>query len=182
MNIMNTMNTINKEFICINRCCKYKISPYFYEFKHNHLNTLNNVIKKAGCFIYDDDSKKVLLVQSRGQMWGCPKGSLKDNNETSLECAVREVKEETGIDIDFKELIDSVILDNKVEYFIYKMKEKEVYIQTNNDSEANDANGIGWFNIDCLDDLIKNGIININQNCRILIRKILRKNLSYNKK
>lgn len=175
------MNT-NKELFCINNCCKYKTTPYFYEFK-NSLILNNNVIKKSGCFIYDYDKtkNKVLLVQSRGQMWGCPKGNLKDN-ETSIECAIREVKEETGIDIDFNELKESIVIDNKVEYFIYKMKEKEVHIQQNNDIEANDANGIGWFNIDCLDDLIKNGIININQNCRILIKKILQKNLSFNKK
>jgi len=172
------MNT-NKELLCINNCCKYKITPYFYDFKSSII--LNKVIKKAGCFIYDESKNKVLLVQSRGQMWGCPKGSLKDN-ERSIECAIREVKEETGIGIDFKELKESVVIDNKVEYFIYKMEENEVYVQTNNDSEANDANGIGWFHIDCLDELIKNGIININQNCRILIRKILKKNLSFNKK
>jgi ADP-ribose pyrophosphatase YjhB (NUDIX family) len=171
-----------KTNICTNNCCKYKVIPYFYDFKNfKNTNLDNKIIKKAGSFIYDETKNKVLLVQSRGQMWGCPKGSLKEK-ETTIECATREVKEETGLDIDFKELKESVIIDNKVEYFIHEMKEKEVYIQSNNDSEANDANGIGWFHVDCLDDLIKNGIININQNCRILIKKILRKNLCFNKK
>lgn len=166
---------------CANNCCKYKVIPYFYDFKNFKNTNLDKIIKKAGSFIYDETKNKVLLVQSRGQMWGCPKGSLKEN-ETTIECAIREVKEETGIDIDFKELKESAVIDNKVEYFIYEMKEKEVYIQLNNDTDANDANGIGWFHIDCLDELIKNGVININQNCRILIKKILRKNLSFNRK
>jgi 8-oxo-dGTP pyrophosphatase MutT (NUDIX family) len=55
-------------------------------------------LKKAGSFVYTSKKQKILLVQSRGQMWGPPKGSIQPNEEP-LECAIREVKEETGLDI-----------------------------------------------------------------------------------
>ena len=109
---------------CIDKCCKYKVIPYNKKIPLE-INNNKEKIKKAGSFIYDSKSKKILLVQSRGQMWGCPKGTIKDL-ENPLECAIREVKEETGIGIDFKELKESVVIDNKVEYFIYKMEENEV--------------------------------------------------------
>jgi len=178
---MNHMS--QQKFSCANGCCYYKIIPYNsnnYLSKIN-INVLNNKIKKSGCFIHSPDKDKVLLVQSRGQMWGCPKGSVKENEET-IDCAIREVKEETGIDLKRSDLLYSIILDEKVEYFPLEMKECMVDIQLNDDSDANDANGIGWFNVECLDDLVKDGLININQHCRLLIKKIIKKTISFNKK
>ena len=81
-------------YYCFNKCCIYKIIPYKKQIQNNYQKQVDLKIKKAGVFIYDNSSKKILLVQSRGQMWGCPKGSIKDNEEP-LECAIREVKEET---------------------------------------------------------------------------------------
>lgn len=168
-----------EKFSCAKGCCYYKIIPYNDNIISTTINS-NNKIKKSGCFIHSPN-EKVLLVQSRGQMWGCPKGSLKKNEET-IECALREVREETGLFLKKSDLIQSFILDDKVEYFDVEMKECMVDIQYNIDREANDANGIGWFNTDCLDELVKDGIININQHCRILIKRIIKKTISYNKK
>lgn len=84
---------------CNNKCCNYKVMPYTKNFPIQYQKNKDIKIRKAGSFIYNNNSKKVLLVQSRGQMWGSPKGSLKDFEEP-LECAIREVKEETGIDLD----------------------------------------------------------------------------------
>jgi ADP-ribose pyrophosphatase YjhB (NUDIX family) len=160
---------------CQNLCCTYKIDTYESEsIVYN--NTKN---KKAGCFIYDPISEKILLVQSRGQLWGSPKGTLQEN-ETTLECALREVKEETGLDIDEKDLIDMMTLNSRVSYFFVKLKEIEVSIQSQ--ITDNDANGIGWFNVNCLYSLVKNGTININQQCRILVKKIFNLDIPYNKK
>lgn len=162
---------------CIDKCCKYKVIPYNKKIPLE-INNNKEKIKKAGSFIYDSKSKKILLVQSRGQMWGCPKGTIKDL-ENPLECAIREVKEETGIDLDEKMLSDYTILNSKVQYYFLEMKESDVYIQ--NHISDNDANGIGWFNIDCLEILVKQGIININQHCRLLIKRIFNKDIPFNK-
>lgn len=167
------MNSYN----CSNKCCIYKIIPYNKKIPLE-INKNNTKIKKAGSFIYDKESKKILLVQSRGQMWGCPKGTIKDL-ESPLDCAIREVKEETGLDLDEKMLIDYTILNSKVQYYFLEMKENNVYIQSH--ILDNDANGIGWFNIDCLETLVKTGIIKINQHCRLLTKQIFHKDIPFNK-
>lgn len=168
-------------YYCTNNCCTYKIIPYNKKLLNNYIyqKQIDVKIKKAGIFIYDNESKKILLVQSRGQMWGCPKGSIKEM-EQPLECAIREVKEETGIDIDEKSLNDFVIINSKVQYYFLEMKEDNS-INVQNHIIDNDANGIGWFNIDCLYNLVKEGFININQHCRLLIKKKFNKDVPYNK-
>ena len=48
----------------------------------------------GGVVIYD---KKILFVKSKKfQFWNLPKGHLEEN-ETELECALREIEEETGL-------------------------------------------------------------------------------------
>lgn len=51
------------------------------------------VLKAAGGFVYTPEMK-VLFIFRRGK-WDLPKGKL-DENESNSECAIREVKEETG--------------------------------------------------------------------------------------
>jgi 8-oxo-dGTP pyrophosphatase MutT (NUDIX family) len=164
-----------KSFKCQNSCCTYKV--HFYNRNNNRFNVNN---KKSGCFIYDPNNTKILLVQSRGQLWGCPKGTLQDN-ETTEQCAIREVKEETGLDIDEKQLLESenYVINSRVHYYFIEMKEMEVFIQNQDD---NDANGIGWFNIQCLYNLVKNGVININHQCRTLVKNFFNVDIPYNKK
>lgn len=55
--------------------------------------------KSCGCIILND--KKVLLVHQNKGNWGFPKGHVEDN-ETEQETAIREVKEETNIDVQIK--------------------------------------------------------------------------------
>lgn len=165
-------------YFCIDKCCNYKIIPYNKKIPLEINKNKDIKIKKAGCFIYNSKSRKILLVQSRGQMWGCPKGTIKDF-ENTLNCAIREVKEETGIDLEEKNLNEYAVLNSKVLYYFLEMKEIDVYIQ--NHIFDNDANGIGWFNIDCLETLVKKGSININQHCRLLIKRIFNKDIPFNK-
>lgn len=74
--------------------------------------------KSCGCIIVEDG--KVLLVKQTKGHWGFPKGHVEDN-ETEVETAIREVKEETNIDVEIEE--------NKrytMEYVTDKGKMKEV--------------------------------------------------------
>ena len=136
-------------------------------------------MKKSGIFITtrfsidnieDTKTVKILLVQSKGQFWGPPKGSL-NPGESIGEAAVREVKEETGLEFDQKNIGDVKIVKGSCYYFHISMDEIPVKIQTT--LEGNDANGIGWFRADCLDRLIREGKIQINQHCNILVKKII---------
>jgi 8-oxo-dGTP pyrophosphatase MutT (NUDIX family) len=52
--------------------------------------------------IFDDSGKFVLMVQENNyaKKWGFPKGGIKREDDNSfVNCARREVKEETGLDI-----------------------------------------------------------------------------------
>ena len=58
----------------------------------------DDVIRAAGCLVYrhGDAGPEVLLVhRPRYQDWSFPKGK-RDEGESDLECALREVEEETG--------------------------------------------------------------------------------------
>ena len=53
-------------------------------------------VKSCGCIVIENN--KVLLIQQKKGNWGFPKGRV-EKNETECETAIREVKEETNIDV-----------------------------------------------------------------------------------
>lgn len=53
--------------------------------------------KSCGCVILNED--KILLIKQRRGSYGFPKGHT-EKQETELETAIREVKEETGLDVE----------------------------------------------------------------------------------
>ena len=161
---------------CDHDCCNYKITPYQHVKWNNSDSWKSNTgkIVKAGSFIIDPITSKILLVQSRGQMWGPPKGTIQDE-ETYEQCAIREVLEETGITLNPKFFLGHTLVKNKAFYYTTELKEDE--IEPQNHIKDNDANGIGWFNINCLNELIESNKINLNQHCKILIKKFFRKNI-----
>ena len=53
--------------------------------------------KACGCIITFND--KILLIRQMSGMWGFPKGHVEEG-ETEEQTAVREVKEETNIDVE----------------------------------------------------------------------------------
>ena len=156
-----------ESFMCPDSCCNIKINPYIVQ--KDNLETFQRK-KKAGVFICDPVSNKILLIQSRGNLWGPPKGTI-NYGESDTECAIREVKEETGLTISKDDLINSVNIYNNSTYFYLEMKECDVSVQ--NHIPENDANGIGWINHMCLEKCIKNGSITLSHHCRIIFRKFL---------
>jgi len=149
---------------CINECCTIITKPYTQQYPI--LYNKNSI--KGGMFIFDPFQNKILLVQSRGQLWGPPKGSL-ELNENIKQCAIREVKEETGLDIDEKVLINYYTVEKKATYFYIELEEKNTQIQ---EFENNDASGITWIKLDCLKKMLSENKIKINKHCKVLLRKI----------
>ena len=156
-------------YTCMNRCCQIKIERYtpliskYYPHK--------NYKEKAGVLFFDKNKNKILLVQSRGNLWGIPKGTFEDG-ETSKQCAVREVKEETGFNISPIELKNNYVkVKGRAYYYYVEMDETDVEVQK--DYEDNDANGISWLNCNCLIKLMKNGKMRVNQHTRIVLRHFL---------
>ena len=90
--------------------------------------------KSCGCIILNNN--KVLLVfEKNSKFWGFPKGHM-ENNETEVETAKRECKEEVGLDV----IIDSsksysinyVVnskIDKNVVFFLASVNDDKVVIQ-----------------------------------------------------
>lgn len=155
--------------ICKNKCCILSVKLYESDkknFKHNKHN------RKAGIFIYDPDQQKVLIVQSRGHLWGLPKGTVKPQ-ETEKNCAIREVFEETGLIVHANEFSKAAIIRNKAIYFYVERKLCPVEIQEH--IVDNDVNALGWIKPDCLDEFINSKQIVLNQHCKIVFKKFLNK-------
>lgn len=164
---------------CEKGCCTFHMSQYediLYEM-NDGWKEVTTIIKKAGCFIYDSTTNRLLMIQSRGRYFGFPKGSLYEN-ENIQDGAIRELKEETGIDINKNQLLQSFIIKNHSYNSIYYMVDlKEINVFPQIHIKDNDANGIGWISLDCLKDMIFSKKIKINQHARILIKKIFNVNL-----
>lgn len=161
---------------CRKGCCTLNVHPFKWsnKWEKDKLRTS----KKAGIFIYDSTTNKVLFIQSCGWLWGPPKGGI-NKGESILDAAIREVKEETGLDIDAK-LIEKqkpIYIKKKSYYYVLDMKECEVQVPQTDDN--NDVNGITWIHIDCMDTLKikKTGEYKITKHGKSLIENIMGKKL-----
>ena len=160
------------KYSCSDECCTLDIEPYRPSRQHR----ICKKRQKAGVFIYDPRLSKTLLVQSRGHLWGPPKGT-KDGDESDEDCALRELTEETGIDLDRSLLGRQIKIRNRATYFYVEMDACDVHVQQH--IEGNDANAIGWIRTDCLAKLVESGTIVLNEHCRFAFQKFL--NIKYPK-
>lgn len=102
--------------------------------------------KACGTIIIDDD--KVLIIKQKQGFYGFPKGHL-EKNETEIETAIRETKEETNLDVlidESKRYSLNYVIDNNIDkevvYYLAKPITKNVKKQ---DSEISK---ILWVDID----------------------------------
>jgi len=132
-------------------CQLVKLKTFTHSQSHGH----TSFEKKAGVFIHDSESNRVLVIQSRGNLWGLPKGTFNKHVDNDLiDCALRELYEETGIRFNRAYFLNKVTkhinIGNCVYYYINC---KQTELQPKNLSqlvgETNDISGIGWINIAC---------------------------------
>lgn len=103
------------------------------------------VEKSCGCVVVNDD--RVLLIRQNDNSIGFPKGHM-EIGETEIETAIRETREETGLDVNIistkkykiKYYVDEIIL-KEVTYFLAKPVNHNLKIIIQK-SELIDAN---WF-------------------------------------
>lgn len=169
-------------FYCNNNCCKLQLREYiprkcytfgdtpcnitpingFYDYTHKNP-------QKAGLIIYSKNTGKILLIQSNGNLWGFPKGSIEEG-ETVEECAIRETYEETGL-LFPKNIINNDLmifsLDKKTTFYIIPFY--EIPVSLNFISKDSDSTGIAWMNISCIKDMVFSGKIKLNRNCRDIL-------------
>jgi ADP-ribose pyrophosphatase YjhB (NUDIX family) len=155
-------NNINCRF----GCCKLQTSPYICtDTTSNHERYI-----KAGGLLFDHLEDCILLVQSRGNLWGVPKGTLNEN-ESPSEGAIREIKEETGLEINEGRLNTFIVLGETCTYYFIPHSKCEVSIQT--DVIDNDANSIGWVKLNCLKTMIVDNKIRLTKHTKTILKKFL---------
>lgn len=60
----------------------------------------------ARALVYDEDQNAILLVRNKNSdFWHVPGGGWEYEKENILECAVREVKEETGLEVKIEKFL-----------------------------------------------------------------------------
>jgi ADP-ribose pyrophosphatase YjhB (NUDIX family) len=137
--------------MCTNGCCKAAIIPYTRKWIPTIVSDEEKRIrrKKAGVFVYDKETDKILLVQSCGRFWGPPKGSMEQGEDIET-AAIRELQEETGVSLTREDIIGKRIYlkNSSHHYFLYFGSESHPVVQDT--PGGNDANGVGWFNYECL--------------------------------
>jgi len=112
------------------------------------------IVKAAGGLVLNE-KKEVLMIFRRGK-WDLPKGKL-DKGETLEKCAIREVKEETGLGS--VELVSALIITHHTyhEGTRFILKESHWYIMKANGKQElipqteEDIHEIKWVNADELD-------------------------------
>jgi len=93
---------------------------------------------KSGAYIIDPKNKKILVILGKNKLIGIPKGSVEKEkngeniNESLLNCAIREVYEEAGIDITNYINKEHYIIMYENEYYYY------VYIENGSNIYPND--------------------------------------------
>ncbi len=100
--------------------------------------------KSCGCIVINDDNEILLIHHNKGH-WDFPKGHVEEG-ETEVQTAIREVKEETNIDVE---------VDQKYRYVTkYSPKEdviKEVVyflaknITNNQTPQLEEVSEVKWF-------------------------------------
>ena len=131
----------------------------------------------ATTLVFNNKNELLLNLRSDTNTWGIPGGS-KELNETLEECAIRELKEETNINVNDLELI--TVLSGKEYYFKYPNEDEldcviALYKVLNYEGKLNINDGeskqLKFFSLDNLPELesrakaiidkIKNGIIKL---------------------
>ena len=127
--------------------------------------------------VFNNKNELLLNLRSDTNTWGIPGGS-KELNETLEECAIRELKEETNINVNDLELI--TVLSGKEYFFEYPNEDEldcviALYKVSNYEGELNindkESKELKFFSLDNLPELesrakaiidkIKSGIIKL---------------------
>ena len=132
------------------------------------MNNIQRKEKACGCIIIENN--KVLLIQQNEGHWGFPKGHVEDG-ETEIETAIREVKEETNIDVipyESKRYEQEYVMKNgilkQVVFFLAKSTSSEIKAQ------ECEIKNIKWFNFEEAFSIIT------YENTKNLLKQVLKEN------
>ncbi len=160
----------------------------YNDIKQNPINNeeieqLKNMIIKpkrrkcCGGIIFNIDQKRkiiyILVVLGRlSKKWGLPKGGI-ERNETYEKCAIREIKEETGLDYTECDLKERIKIHSTYYYMILK-KSKKI---GSGPIDKREIAKIKWIPINYIKEL--NKYDKVNRELRDLLKKIKKKIKKY---
>lgn len=123
--------------------------------------------KSCGCIVMND-KKEVLLIHHNAGHWDFPKGHIEEG-ETEVQTAIREVKEETNIDVEVNENYRYTIeyspkedVMKEVVFFLAKN------ISNNKEAQLEEVSEVKWFKID---DAIEKITYNTSKEILIKLKK-----------
>lgn len=103
--------------------------------------------KSCGCIVMNEKNE-ILLVHHNVGHWDFPKGHM-EVGETEIETAIREVKEETNIDVEVNEKYRYTTeyspkedVMKEVVYFLAKN------VNNNKEAQLEEVSEVRWFNFD----------------------------------
>ena len=133
----------------------------------------------CGGIIISNEFNNILCVmnkytyKAKEYKWGLPKGRI-ENNETYLECAKREIYEETGLKFPNSRFRVYYPMINSIMYIIHLKIKKDNFL-INDDSEIQ---FVEWKNIDDIKSDILNNKNSYNREIKCLVKALSNKNTS----
>ncbi|TGZ68911.1 hypothetical protein CRM22_004019 [Opisthorchis felineus] len=119
-----------------------------WQEKYKEWRKYRGETETGGAIILDEYFEMVLLVQGfYGNRWSFPGGKVNEN-ESLIECASREVLEETGLDIEYR-IVPSLYIDRTVSGTLRRafIIENMPRISRLQPGTRNEIEAITWFNV-----------------------------------
>ena len=158
-----------EKYIC--KCGRCECSFGVYTPAKYYYPSRNNRSRKAGGFISDRNGEFIVLVQSCGKLWGPPKGSVEEG-ETIRAAAIREIREETGLDV--SDIIPDKFVRFKSRYFYFNIQVDSIPRPSVQKITGNDANAVGVFNVQCIVNNTKADRFSSNQHLKYIFQHFLK--------
>ena len=121
--------------------------------------------KVYGCICITETNKILLVKGRKSQKWSFPKGHRERWDKTPLDCALRELREETGL-----RLQSSSIGTRKYkagEYFIFSLpNEYRLFPE-----DSNEIDEVGWFEFETVESMNKN--VDVSLFCNYVNKNVL---------
>jgi 8-oxo-dGTP pyrophosphatase MutT (NUDIX family) len=177
LNETPVVSQFQKHF-CESRCCTFyqrKEYPNVKRLTHKDFSRYNQQPRTAAGIIGMNDNNQVVLVQSHFSKWGFPKGG-QDKNESLVNCAIREMKEETSIEIDPRDVLfnsPTIVThdskkQNKRTISLFKLSQNSPLDDSaiRLDDIHSDITGIGFFHVPCVLKLDEKKQLRLNYHTR----------------
>jgi hypothetical protein len=153
-------------YIQCNKPCNCVLKQYSSShFKNN--KKWNKKAEKGGVIMYSTQSNKMLVIQSRGRLWGFPKGT-REENESIYDCAKRELLEETGISFPLCNLATLSIV--KLPHAVYYNVPHHGALPEVKIEDKFDSTGGGWIKPNCFKRFIKSGCIKVTADTKRILK------------